>query len=317
MAQPANVTRTYQNHTIDSTRWQRFEPRPGDVIVTTSYKSGTTWTLGVLYRMLAMKEGIEPPPRDRWLDARMFPEDQLEELASMPHRRVLKSHLAADGLPIWPEVRYIVVGRDPRDVFMSLLNHYAQYTDKAYALFNEMPGRAGDPMPRYDGDVHAIWRNWLTRGWFEWESEGWPWWGNMHHVASWWPLRYEPNVLLVHYNDLQQDLCGEIRRLADFIGTELTDEEVDAVADASSIDAMRERVIAAGDLMSQMFKDGARGFFYKGTNGRWRGVLDESELALYDTVKQRLLPADCVAWLETGGSAELLRSGAPARARSE
>ena len=164
---PLNVTRIYQNHTIDSTRWRGFEPRAGDVIVTTSYKSGTTWTLGLLYRMLALKEGFTPPDMDYWIDARMFPvdlADQLAELAAMPHRRVLKSHLAADGLPVWPEVRYVVVGRDPRDVFMSLVNHYDQFTDTAYQLFNETPGRVGDPMPRWDGDVRALWGSWLTRG---------------------------------------------------------------------------------------------------------------------------------------------------------
>ncbi len=66
--------------------------------------------------MLALKEGLTPPPMDYWIDARMFPVDletQLAELAAVPHRRVLKSHLAADGLPVWPEVRYVVVGAMP------------------------------------------------------------------------------------------------------------------------------------------------------------------------------------------------------------
>lgn len=310
MARPANVTRTYQNHTIDSTRWDGFEPRPGDVIVSTSYKSGTTWTLGILYQLMAMKENMQPPPMDYWLDARMFPvelADQLAELAAMPHRRVLKSHLAADGLPIWPEVKYVVVGRDPRDVFMSLVNHYEQFTDLAYQAFNETPGRVGPPMPRYDGDLHKLWREWLTRSWFDWEEEGYPWWGNMHHVASWWALRQEPNILLVHYNDLKQDLPGEIRRMAGFVGYALTDAEVSAIAQACTLDAMRDGAIAAGDPLGAMFKDGAKGFFYKGTNQRWRGVLDDDELALYEEVKQRLLPADCASWLEQGGSGDLER----------
>jgi len=306
MSWPANVTRTYQNHTIDSTRWRGFEPRGGDVIVTTSYKSGTTWTLGLLYQIVALKEGMTPPPMDYWLDARMFPvdlEQQLAELAAMPHRRVLKSHLAADGLPIWPDVRYVVVGRDPRDVFMSLVNHYEQFTDIAYAAFNETPGRVGDPMPRYDGDVHALWRNWMTRGWFDWESEGWPMWGNMHHIATWWPLRNHPNVLFMHYADLKTDLPAQIQRLARFIGIDLTAEEIAAVTAASSIDAMREGAIAAGDPLAGFFRDGARGFFFKGTNQRWRSVLSEEELGLYEAAKTRLLPADCARWLEQGAHA--------------
>jgi aryl sulfotransferase len=302
---PTNVTRTYQNHTIDSTRWQGFEPRQGDVVVTTSYKSGTTWTLGLLYQMLVRKEGATPPAMDYWLDARMFPvalEDQLAELAAMPHRRVLKSHLAADGLPIWPEVRYVVVGRDPRDVFMSLVNHYEQFTDVAYAAFNESPGRVGDPLPRYDGDIHKLWHGWITRGWFSWESEGYPWWGNMHHIATWWPLRTQPNVLFVHYADLKADLPAQIRRIAQFAGFALTEDDIATIAQASTLDAMREGAVAAGDPLAGFFRDGARGFFYKGTNERWRSVLSDDELALYEAAKARVLSADSARWLETGGS---------------
>ncbi len=33
----------YQNHVLDSTYWDAFEPRTDDVIIATSMKSGTTW----------------------------------------------------------------------------------------------------------------------------------------------------------------------------------------------------------------------------------------------------------------------------------
>jgi len=303
MTSPVNVTRVYRNHTIDSTRWNGFVPRVDDIIVTTSYKSGTTWTLGILYRILALKEGVPIPPMDYWIDARMFPvalEDQLAELAAMSHRRVLKSHLAADGLPIWDGTRYVVVGRDPRDVFMSLVNHYEQFTEAAYFAFNETPGRVGPPIPRYDGDVRALWKNWITRGWFDWESEGWPWWGNMHHVASWWPLREAPNVLFIHYNDLKANLPREIERLSRFAGFDLSPAEIATIADGASIGAMRDTAIAAGDPLSMMFKDGAKGFFYKGTNQRWRSVLSDEDLELYEAAKKRVLTPDCAQWLEHG-----------------
>jgi aryl sulfotransferase len=304
MDHAGNATRTYRNHTIDSTRWDAFVPRDGDVIVTTSYKSGTTWTLGILYRLWARRFGAAIPPMDYWLDARMFPmplEGQLAELEAMDHPRILKSHLAGDGLPLWDGVRTIVVGRDARDVFMSLVNHYDQFTDDAYAAFNDSPGRVGPPLPRYDGDVHALWRNWITRGWFEWESEGWPWWGNLHHVATWWPYRDRENVLFVHYNDLKADLPGQIRRIADFVGQPVDEDDVAALAQGSSIETMRQDAIDAGDPLSVMFRDGARGFFNKGTNRRWEGVLDDEELALYARTRDAVLTPECAAWLETGG----------------
>lgn len=48
---------------------------------------------------------------------------------------------------------------------------------------------------------------------------------------------------------------------------------------------------------------GAETFLFKGTNGRWRGVLNDEELALYDrAVAERLSPA-AAAWLERGRAA--------------
>ena len=56
--------------------------------------------------------------------------------------------LSRDGLTIREDVKYIYVGRDLRDVFMSLWNHYRGYTEDAYALFNNPEGLVGDPIPR-------------------------------------------------------------------------------------------------------------------------------------------------------------------------
>jgi hypothetical protein len=33
------ITRTYQSNHLDSTRWQRFRPRPDHIVVATPYKS--------------------------------------------------------------------------------------------------------------------------------------------------------------------------------------------------------------------------------------------------------------------------------------
>ncbi len=48
------------------------------------------------------------------------------------------------------------------------------------------------------------------------------------------------------------------------------------------------------------FEGGTERFFYKGENDRWRGVLSEDDLALYEgKVKASLSPA-CAAWLTHG-----------------
>lgn len=296
------VVRRYQNHMLDSTLWDAYHPRPDDIVISTSYKSGTTWMQGIVGQLIFGEQEV-PPGSSPWLDARWT--DQAEKLAlleAQTHRRYIKTHLALDGLPYYPEVRYIVVNRDARDVFMSFWNHYSSFTPAFYDKVNNLPGRVGPPLPPCPEDIHECWRNWITRGWFEWESEGYPWWGNLHHTKSWWEYRHLPNLLFVYYNDLQTDLTGEIRRVADFLSIPVSDAEITGVAEKVSLAAMRRKAEALEGL-NENFRGGATTFFYKGSNGRWKGVLSDDELALYHEAAERLLPADCIRWLEHGRAA--------------
>jgi aryl sulfotransferase len=295
-------TRVYKNHHLDSTRWDAIDPRDGDVVITTSYKSGTTWTQHIVGQLL-LRDVPNPPPTPMaspWVDSRFhIPLDVMASMvAAQTHRRFLKSHLPADGLPYREGTQYIVVARDARDVFMSLVNHYAAYTDGALERFNDDP--ALPRFERFDGDVKSLWRNWIGRGYFAWESDGYPWWGNLHHTATYWPHRECKNVLFVHYNDLKADLSAEVQRIADFLGVPLDDAECERVVRESQLDRMREKALEGEDMLSAFFEGGAKRFFFKGTNGRWRDVLDADDLALYEEAKRRVLTPDCAAWLEAG-----------------
>lgn len=308
------VTRVYQNHHLDSTRWRAWAPRAGDVIVTTSYKAGTTFTQEILLHLL---HGLEDPIPERgeispWPDARFQPlrlDDLHAWLEKLDGTRFIKSHLAFDGLPYYEQVRYLVVARDPRDVFMSLSNHWANYTDTAYASLDgddpDGAARVGDALPRFDDDLHARFRDWITRGWFGWESEGWPFWGNMHHTQSYWEFRHLPNLCFLHYADLLADLEGCVRRIADFIGCPVGDDDVARVVRETDFESAKRKAIEADanapDDERQIFAGGRAAFVFKGTNGRWKGVLDERDLELYEATKQRVLSPDCARWLEGGG----------------
>ncbi len=296
------VTRVYQNHHLDNTRWDRFTPRDDDIIITTSYKSGTTWMQEIVLHLVYL--GREIPYRNEaspWLDSRMRPlEEVLSVLEDQPHRRFIKSHLAADGLPYYPQVKYIVVGRDPRDVFMSMWNHYSSHKPDFFDFINGLPDRVGAPLPPPPADIHDFWRDWVSRGWFEWEHEGYPYWGNMHHIQSWWNVRERGNILLVHFADLLAQTVGEIRRIADFLAIPASDEQISQVAQATTLTAMRTRAEQNNPGMANVWRDGARTFFYKGTNGRWRDVLTADEVAQYAATAAAVLTPDCRAWLERG-----------------
>ena len=303
------VTRVYQNHHLDSTRWERYQPRPGDIIVTTSYKAGTTFAQHMLLHLLYGKR--DPVPQlsevSPWIDARFMPgplDAIYAGLEKMRARRFLKSHLPLDGLPYFAEVKYLIVARDPRDVFMSFANHYENYTELAYQAMNGGE-RVGDPLPPFPDDLHGLWRDWMTRGWFEWESEGYPFWGNLGHTQSYWDHRHLPNFLLLHYADLLADHEASVRKIASFIEHPVSDDDVARVVEATTFANVRKKALEveanAPSDQPRVFRGGQAAFFFKGTNGRWKDVLTADDLALYEDAKSRVLSADCAKWLETGG----------------
>lgn len=295
------VTRVYQNHHVDSTRWGHFTPRDDDIIISTSYKSGTTWMQAILKHLILQNTELENVMSfSRWIDARWNAiDDVIEQLESQTHRRCIKSHLAFDGLPYHPQVKYIVVARDGRDVFMSLWNHYANYNDSFYEKLDMTPDRVGELMPRWTDDIHELWKLWTTTGWFEWESEGYPFWGNLHHTQTYWNHKGLPNILFVHYNNLLNHAHTEIRRIADYLEIDSTDEHIDNVVQLTSFKNMKKKSDQLIGL-HEGFKGGSKAFINKGTNGRWKDVFSEEELELYHAAVKRVLSPDCAHWLETG-----------------
>ena len=95
--------REYRTWILDSRRWQHYRPRPGDVVVATYPKCGTTW----MQRIISLLVFQDPEPRpviqiSPWIDrrAREPIEAVMARIDAQDHRRFLKAHLPADGLPI-------------------------------------------------------------------------------------------------------------------------------------------------------------------------------------------------------------------------
>ena len=140
----------------------------------------------------------------------------------------------------------------------------------------------------------------MTRGWFEWESDGYPYWSLLHHARTWWEHRNLPNLLFLHFNDLLDDLEGEVRRIASFLGLEYSDAAIAEIARACSFENAKKNADRIVGDMTTSFRDGNRTFLNRGTNGRWKNVLTEEDLALYRRAMDRL-PPDLARWLECGG----------------
>jgi aryl sulfotransferase len=305
MANLPTRDRIYQCHHFDSTRWDYYQPREDDIIIATSYKAGTTWTQAILAHLLFPDGDFPAPPAvmSPWLDMRTVPlEVSLNELKSQRHRRFIKTHLPLDGMIYDERLKYLYVARDARDVFMSLWNHYSNMTDEIMTLFNTLPGRVGDEFPPAPDDIHEFWRTWSSKGWFDWESDGWPYWSHLSNVQSWWEYRELPNIQLIHYSDMLEDTEREMRRIAEFLEIDVPESAWPGIVKAVSFKEMKRNGEQYAPGGGQFWKGGAKTFLNKGTNGRWRDVLSEEELTLYDDACGRSLTPDCRKWLENAGA---------------
>src|SRR3954449_11637113 len=97
------VVHTYQNHHIDSTRWERYQPRVGDIVISTSIRSGTTWSQEIVRQLILWDnpdEILAQTPQkvaSPWLDLRILPLDEVIDLMdAQQHRRYLKTHFTLD-----------------------------------------------------------------------------------------------------------------------------------------------------------------------------------------------------------------------------
>ena len=299
------VTRVYQNHHIDSTRWQVVKPRPDDIVVATTQKSGTTWVQKIVSLLIFQNEEPPGPFHDIsvYVDMRLSDRDELAKtLEAQNHRRFLKTHLALDGFPFHSEVKHIFVSRDGRDMAMSLWNNYHNYSPDFLEMILNYPGRVGDAFPPAGDDIHEFLDDWLSKGWFDWEGDGYPYWSNLHCVKTWWEYRNLPNILFVHYADLLKDRKGQIKRIADFLNIDVTPEYLETVTEDASFDSMKKKADQDIPMARLFFEGGSDIFINKGTNGRWKDVMTPDQLAQYDKRIKALLTLECAHWLEHGGS---------------
>jgi aryl sulfotransferase len=294
-----------RHHLLEASRWQRFVHRPGDIVVSTSYKAGTTWAQTIIANLL-FQDGQFPAPigiMSPWLEMRLRPaEVDFANLEAQTFRRSIKTHLPLSGMPYHPEVKYVVVARDGRDVFMSMLNHHSNYTPQMLEMLAQFDTVAGGPFPFDVGAPLEWFRQWTTRAVFDWEHDGYPYWSHLHHFRSWWDYRHLPNILLVHFADLLADPLAQVRRLATYLDIPIDEQRLAGIMERISFRFMRDNFAEQIEPMANMiWKEGGNTFMNKGTNGRWRDLLGPEELALYDAAVARVLPADAAQWLEHGG----------------
>jgi hypothetical protein len=288
--------RRYLEDDADNARWEGFAFRPGDIVISAPSKSGTTWTQ-LLVALLVFDGPDFPQPVGKmslWMDQKTRPvEEAHQTFAAQEHRRFIKTHTPIDGVPMHDDVRYVCVGRDPRDAAISMIHHADNLDRKRLGelIGVELP-------PRQRPTDEEILDRWL-------DGEDFPGWNARfvaHHYRTFWGVRERENVALFHFEDYRGDLPGEITRLAGHLGIEITSERAGALAAEAAIDRVRSRAYdVAPEAHMGVFKDTGR-FFRSGGSGEWRQAMTDTQQARYRDLVEDLVPADLARWMQHGRS---------------
>ena len=298
----------YRHPVYDSARWEGFQFRERDIVISTPPKCGTTWmqTLCAMLVLDAVQFDRPLAEISPWLDMQTHQlAAVVRGLEAQQHRRLIKTHTPLDGLPYDDRVTYLCVGRDPRDVALSFEHHLANLDMTAFmtaraaavglddlADFGPPPAApSADPAERfwtwvYDDDDSAAMGPTLA--------------AILHHLATFWHLRSQHNVALFHYSDLLADLPGQLQRLSDALEIPVTHARLQQFAAAATFDRMRERaddlVPDAGNRIWRSNRD----FFHRGRSGQWTTLLDGDDLRRYHQRVADLVPADLATWSHSG-----------------
>ncbi|MGZ4500398.1 MAG: sulfotransferase domain-containing protein [Nocardioidaceae bacterium] len=286
--------RRYTSPDEDSGRWLDFPFRDGDIVISTRSKSGTTW-MQMICALLVLQTPELPAPLPElspWVDWLVEPyDDVLGRLAAQPHRRFVKTHTPLDGVVIDPRATYIVVSRDPLDLAVSLYHQGGNIDRERVAALTGQPVRPREARPGL--------RDWLL-SWVDDDTDRFERMdglrGVLAHLADAWARRAQPNVVLVHYDDLRTDLEGSMRARAGRLHIDVLPERWPELVQAATFEAMRAAAGSRAPDPGGVLKDPAA-FFRSGTSGAGRALLSAPERAHYQDRAAALAPADLLEWL--------------------
>ena len=276
-------------------RWAQFPLRPADIVICTVPKSGTTW-VQMICALLIFQTPRLPAPLSKlspWLEGRASRRaETYAGLATQGHRRFIKAHIPLSEIPADPRVTYIVVARNPLDIAVSW-HHHSDLTAK------DNPERPiGNDRPRE-----------TTR---QWVLDRIDEMGTSPHgrdsyfdtalksLSCAWKRRAEPNVVLVHYEDLSADLPGEMRRLARRLDITVPEDKWPSLVQAATFKQMQAAADQLQPLQYARLRDVSKGhaaFFRQGSSGDGRALLTDAEAARYYTSAAQVAPPELLAWL--------------------
>ncbi|NXF36913.1 ST3A1 sulfotransferase, partial [Nyctibius bracteatus] len=250
-----------------------FEIKDSDIFITTYPKSGTVWTQNILSLIIHEghrkgTENVKTVDRIPWLEYNI----QNVDYAALPLPRVFATHLPYYLVPRdlrKKRGRIIYVSRNPKDVMVSYY-HFSKFM----STVEEVP------------DFNLFMERFLAG---KVVSSSW-----LDHVTGWYSHAEDFNILFLTYEEMKKDLRSAVLKICNFIGKELSKEEVDSVVRLATFENMREDQRANyKDLPGGIVAKNNGRFLRKGTVGDWKNIMTVAQSERFDEVlkeKMKTLP---------------------------
>lgn len=255
----------------------------GDVFVFGWIKTGTTWMRELVW--LLMNECNIEEANKTLLNTRipfidmavladfsgnikdelgMTSEEWINEIEDRPSPKILKSHLPFDLLPpnLLADCKVITCLRNPKDTAVSAYHH-----DKLLKMY----GYNSD-FPTY---LDLLLKNLpCYSSVFEYTAEA-------------WKRRNHPNMCIVFFEDMKDDLPTTIRKVAKFLEKDVTENEIKMLTEHLSFKSMKNNKNVNNEAIREVaFVPGESGaFIRKGEVGDWKNYFtDEMSQKMDDVI---------------------------------
>jgi hypothetical protein len=254
-----------------------YAARAGDVFVCAGFKCGTNWLLQIAVQIAHRGKAefsyihhlVPWPDRPPMIKTYIVPLEHPATRGRSPTGlRIIKTHLPIEQVPQAAESRYIALVRDPKDACVS------SYHFMKSMIFGPMMPSVGTWVEMFLSPTFAV-GSWAA------------------HLAGYWRMRDQPNVLFLTYEEMKRDRAAAVGRIATFMQVDLSAEELAEVVRLSSFEYMKHR--GARFEPGQVVPWGGTGYMVR------RGEQGRSSELLTETQRQRIDDV-CRAQLEELGS---------------
>lgn len=242
--------------------YSTFKPRSGDVYLITYPKAGTLWLVEIVRRLVMPSntntDTVSVKEKLKFVGGAgpLFEVSTHQQLNPLPSPRYLVTHLPMNLTPYSSDdnVKYIYLARNPRDLVVSYF-HFMRSL----------------PFIDYQG----TWEQFLKY----FMKGDLPWGSYYDHVLDWWARKDEKNVLFLKYEDLKQDLKGQTKIIAEFMGYSLSEEEAEGIQEKCTFQAMKANDQAM-QVFGKLFKQGT--YLRKGIVGDWKNHFSPAQLEKFN-----------------------------------